>query len=470
MTWNGREVAVIGLGLSNTALIRYLVRQGARVTGCDRLTAERLGPRYEQLRALGIRFQLGEGYLDDLDRFHMLFVTPGMRKDLPELVAARKKGVRISSETELFLSLCRARTIGITGSSGKTTTTTLVGEILAAAGYDVVVGGNIGRPLIDEVDRLHEGQWVVLELSSFQLETVTRSPNIAVVTNIAPNHLDVHGNMSAYVKAKKRIYRFQEPNDWLVLNHEDAWADEMELEAPGNVRRFSRAGSVVQGAFVDGERIVLARSAQRRRTLEQVCSVRDIRLLGEHNVENVLAAVTVADLCGVRLSTVRDVVSSFTGVRHRLELVREAMGVKYYNDSIATTPERAAAGIRAFSQPVILIAGGYDKGLGFEELAVAICEGPVKAVITMGDTAESIAEAIRACGRGRQPQVERAPDFDAAVRRAHALAAAGDVVLLSPGCASYGMFRNFEERGERFQQLVLELTEQAVSAPPRPSD
>lgn len=470
MTWNGREVAVIGLGLSNTALIRYLVSQGARVTGCDRLPAEHLGARYDELKALGIRFQLGERYLDRLDRFETLFVTPGMRKDLPQLVEARDRGVEISSETELFFSLCRAHTIGITGSSGKTTTTTLVGEILSAAGYDVLVGGNIGRPLIEQVDDLHEDQWVVLELSSFQLETMSHSPNIAVVTNIAPNHLDVHGTMGAYIDAKRRIYQFQEPNDWLVLNHRDALADEMEMEAPGNVRRFNRSGPVVQGAFVDGERIVLARSAQRRRTLEQVCSVRDIRLLGEHNVENVLAAITVADLCGVRMSTVRDVVASFTGVRHRLELVREAMGVKYYNDSIATTPERAAAGIRAFSQPIVLIAGGYDKGLDFDELAAAVCDNQVKAVITMGQTAERIEAAIRAYGQGQEPIVERAEDFDAAVRRAHALASEGDVVLLSPGCASYGMFRNFEERGERFQQLVHDLTEQPVAAPPRSAE
>lgn len=470
MTWNGREVAVIGLGLSNAALIRYLVSRGARVTGCDRQGPGSLGARFEELKALGIGFQLGERYLDGLDRFDTLFVTPGMRKDLPELVAAREKGIEMSSEMQLFFSRCRARTIGITGSSGKTTTTTLIGEILAAAGYDVVVGGNIGRPLIEQVDQLHEEQWVVVELSSFQLETMRYSPDIAVVTNIAPNHLDVHGTMTAYVDAKRRIYQNQAPNDWLVLNHGDGWADEMELEAPGNVRRFSRRGPVVQGAFVDGERIVLARSAQRRRTLEQVCSVRDIRLLGEHNIDNVLAAVTVADLCGVRLSTVRDVVASFTGVPHRLELVREAMGVKYYNDSIATTPERAAAGIRAFSQPIILIAGGYDKGLGFEELAAAVCQHRVKAVITVGETAERIETAIMEYGQGHQPRIERAGDFDSAVRRAHALASAGDVVLLSPGCASYGMFRNFEERGERFQQLVHDLTEETVAAPPQTAD
>lgn len=467
MKWNRRQVAVLGLGVSNTALIRYLVANGAHVTACDRKTREELGATYGQLESLGVRFQLGEGYLERLERFSTIFVTPGMRKDLPELVHARSRSVEISSEMQLFFSQCKARIIGITGSSGKTTTTTLIGEILSASGYNTWVGGNIGTPLIERVNSLGTDHWVVLELSSFQLETMTRSPNIGVVTNISPNHLDMHGSMGAYVDAKRHVYRHQDPNDWLVLNHDDAWADEMEMEAPGNVRRFSRRGPVIQGAFVDDDRIVLARSAQRRRTLEQVCSVSDIRLLGEHNVDNVLAAVTAADLCGVRLSTVRDVVASFTGVPHRLELVRDVWGVRYYNDSIATTPARAAAGIRAFAQPIILIAGGYDKGIPFDELAAAIHENEVKAVITLGETAEKIELAIKEYGPGNWPKVDRAGSFEAAVERAHAMAVAGDVVLLSPGCASYGMFRNFEERGARFRQLVHDLTEQPITTPPR---
>lgn len=467
MEWRGRHVAVIGLGLSNTALIRFLVAKGARVTACDRKTREELGEVYDQLAPLGVTFRLGPGYLSDLDGVDAVFVTPGMRKDLPELVQLREAGVLVSSEMQLFFELCKARIVGVTGSSGKTTTTTLIGEILSAAGYDVVVGGNIGRPLIDLAEQLRPDQWVVLELSSFQLETMSLSPHIALVTNISPNHLDMHGTMEAYVAAKKRIYRAQQPNDWLVLNNEDPWANEMEMEAPGNVRRFSRKGPVVQGAFVDGGRIVLARSAQRRRTLEQVCLLEDIRLLGEHNVENVLAAVTVADLCGVRLTTVRDVVASFTGVPHRLELVREAWGVKYYNDSIATTPTRAAAGIRSFKAPVILIAGGYDKGIPFDELAEAVCTGSVKAVVTVGQTADKIEAAIKArSGASGGPVLERAATFEDAVRRAHALAVPGDVVLLSPGCASYGMFRNFEERGQRFRELVRDLTEEPVASRP----
>lgn len=470
MTWNGRRVAVIGLGLSNSALIRYLVTKGALVTACDRKSREQLGALYTQLHSLGVRFQLGDRYLNDLARFETIFVTPGMRKDLPELEQARKLGIELSSETQLFFDLCKARAIGVTGSSGKTTTTTLIGEILSAAGYDVLVGGNIGRPLIELAESLRPDQWVVLELSSFQLETMTRSPNIALITNISPNHLDMHGTMASYVEAKKTIYRYQEPNDWLVLNQDDRLADEMELEAPGNVRRFGRRSPVVQGAYIDGDRIVLARSAQRRRTLEQVCNLSDIKLVGEHNKENVLAAVTVVDLCGVRLSTVRDVLTSFTGVPHRLELVRDVWGVKYYNDSKATTPASAAAGVRSFTQPIVLVAGGYDKGIPFDELAEA-AEEHVKAVVTVGETAERIETAIKEHFKGRTwPLIVRAQSFDEAVGQAHALAEPGDVVLLSPGSASWGMFTNFEERGARFRELVYNLTEQPVVSRPQKYD
>lgn len=468
MDWTGRRVAVIGLGISNSALIRYLVRKGAKVTGCDQKPRDALGTVYDDLASLGIDFRLGDDYLADLEQYEAIFLTPGIRKDLPEIEHARRRGVVISSETELFFRLCRARIIGVTGSSGKTTTTTLIGEILSASGYDVRVGGNIGQPLIESVESLRPDQWVVLELSSFQLENLHASPDIALVTNISPNHLDHHGTMAAYVRAKKQIYRHQRKNGWLILNDDDGWADEMEFEAPGNVRRFSRRGPVSQGAYIDGDRVVIARSGQRRRTLEQVCLLSDIRLLGRHNLENVLAAVTVTDLCGVRLSTMRDVIASFTGVPHRLELVRDVWGVQYYNDSIATTPMRAVAGIESFSQPIVLIAGGYDKGLSFDPMVEALRDN-VKALVTVGETAPKIEATLQehaAKRPGNWPSVHRARSFEEAVEKAHALAAPGDVVLLSPGCASYGMFRNFEERGMRFRELVYELTEQPVVTEP----
>lgn len=462
MQWEGKRAAVVGLGISNTALTRFLVRQGAHVVAYDQQSQQQLGETYNELARIGVEFHLGPHYLDYLHDVDTIFVTPGMRKDIPALQAARKRGIEISSEMQLFLALCKARVIAVTGASGKTTTTTLIGEIMTAAGHDVIIGGNIGTPLIEKVNTISEDQWVVLELSSFQLENLHASPEVALVTNITPNHLDMHGTMEAYVEAKKQIYRFQSDNDWLVLNDDDHWADEMDLEARGNVRRFSSKGSVKRGAYVDGERLVIARSGQERRTLEQVCLTSDIRLLGEHNIDNVLAAVTVADLCGVRLSTMRDVITSFTGVPHRLEFVREAGGVKYYNDSIATTPTRTAAGIRSFREPIVLIAGGYDKGIPFDELKEAMDER-VKAVVTYGQASEKIVKTLRKDGDSvHRLTVYEADDFEQAVKKAHDLAEPGDVVLLSPGCASYGAFRNFEERGLCFQNLVHDLTEKAA--------
>lgn len=465
MRWTGKRVAVIGLGVSNAAVVRYLIQQGAIVTGCDRKSQGQLGPVFDAFASLPIELRLGEHYLDDLDTVDALVLTPGMRKDLPQLQRARARGIPITSETQLFFDHCGARIIGITGSSGKTTTTTLVGELLAASGLSVYVGGNIGRPLLDMVDRIRPDQWVVLELSSFQLEQLEASPHIALVTNISPNHLDVHGTMEQYVRAKKRIYASQGQGDWLVLHADDPWAGEMAAEAPGRVRWFRPGGGLPEGVFVEAGRIVMARDTSGQRTLEEVCRLDDIRLLGEHNLANVLSAVAVADLCGVQLGTIRDVVRSFTGVKHRLELVRDVWGVRYYNDSIATTPSRAVAGIRAFSDPIILLAGGYDKGIPFDEMAECIVER-VKLVVLMGDTANRIEDAIDAAAarRGTRPAVLRVKDFDSGVKAAVSRARAGDVVLLSPGCASYGMFSNFEERGQRFRRLIHDFTEMPVTS------
>ena len=455
-----KKVAVVGLGLSNRALIRYLLGQGVVPTACDRLGPEELGAAYGELAAQGVAFRLGPGYLEDLEDFDVVFLTPGMPKHLPPIEKAKEAGVVLSSEIDLFFDLCPAPIVGITGSSGKTTTTTLVGKLLAAGGRRVFVGGNIGTPLIDQVDSITHEDRVVLELSSFQLELLDKSPHVAVITNITPNHLDVHPSMEHYVNAKKNIYRWQDVGDVAIFNDDDPYTPKMMQEARGQVFTFSRFHPVARGAWVDGEQIVLTGTE-----LEgTVCSVKDLALLGGHNVDNVLAACLAAATVGVSRHHMAAVCRTFTGVAHRLELVGEVRGVKYYNDSIATTPARAIAGLNAFTAPIILIAGGSDKNLPFDELADHIISR-VKHLILVGVTAEKIERAVR--GKKKDFPVLRAKEFSQAVKLAATVARPGDVVLLSPACASYDMFRNFEERGDLFRRLVGELADEAGNACPR---
>jgi len=463
MEWTGKRVSVVGLGKSNMALIRYLTRHGAIVTAHDQKDETQLGPAYGELCALGVELRLGRGYLRGLSFADGIFLTPGIPKDLPEILRAKAAGVPITSEINLFFDRCRAPIIAITGSSGKTTTTTLIGAILEAAGLKVYVGGNIGRPLIELVDDIEPGAVVVLELSSFQLELLRKSPQVAVVTNISPNHLDVHRTMEAYVDAKRNIYRHQRPQDVVVLNHDDRITAAMALETPSRVVWFSRTREVENGAFIGDGRVILSRRVRGERSLIDVCAVSDIRLRGEHNLENVLAACAVGHLLGATAGTMREVVTSFTGVAHRLELVREAGGVRYYNDSIATSPARAIAGLRSFDEPVILIAGGYDKHLPFDEFAEVVVE-KARAVFLIGETATKIRDAIERAAqeRGAGPAVKLCADLQEAVRSAKEAARPGDVVLLSPACASYDMFQDFEQRGERFRKVVHSLTEEAA--------
>ena len=460
LRWKGKHVSVVGLGKSNMALIRYLARRGVSITARDQKSADELGAAVDELRRLGAEMRLGPGYLKDLAASDGIFLTPGMRKDLPQIEEARVLGVEITSETNLFMELCRAPVVGITGSSGKTTTTTLVGALLEAAGHKVYVGGNIGRPLIEVVDEIKESAVVVLELSSFQLELATRSPQVACITNITPNHLDVHPDMEAYVAAKKRIYQFQSDSDVLVLNAVNEHTRAMAKGARGRVVWFSAAGEVPLGAFVDSGRIVIAKDGRSGGTLTDVCGLDEIRLLGDHNVENVLAACAIADQLGVTPGTMRDVVSTFTGVAHRLELVREANGVAYYNDSIATSPSRAVAGIKAFDRPIHLIAGGYDKHLPWDEFAEVVAER-VKTLVLIGQAGPAIERAVLDAKGATKPRIVYADSLKEAVAVAAGAAVPGDVVLLSPACASYDMFPNFEVRGEQFRKWVREYTESA---------
>lgn len=465
MSWKGRRVALVGLGISNVAVARYLTDKGAVITACDQKDQSSLGQRYQELSALGVEFQLGRGYLDNLERFEYLMLAPGVPIDLPPLVEARRRGVVLSSEMSLFFSECRAPIIGITGSAGKTTTTLLLAEILLASGVATHVGGNIGKPLLEQVDALSSHTWVLLELSSFQLQLLQRSPRIALMTNVSPNHLDVHGSMDEYVAAKKNIFRFQGPQDWLVLNYDNETTRLMSTGAPGQLVWFSRTKQPRRGACVIDQRVMISRAGH----FEEVCHVPEIRLLGTHNLENVLAAVATADLVDCSAAVMHDVITSFAGVEHRLEFVQELDGVLFYNDSKATTPTGTMAALHSFSRPVVLIAGGYDKHLPFDEMAeVAIDKA--RAIILLGATQEKIAVAIHsAADRLGQdaPPISRARDLEEAVDLARAHAKAGDAVLLSPACASYDMFHSYEERGTQFREIVRSLVTPHVTTRPQ---
>ena len=445
----GKTVAVIGIGVSNTPLLRLLLREGIAVTACDRSDRAKLGALAEELEAAGAVLRLGDGYLQDLDQ-DVIFRTPGLRPDVPELEAARARGSVITSEMEVFFQVCPCPIIAVTGSDGKTTTTTIIAELLRAAGHTVHVGGNIGHPLLAESDTIRPTDWAVLELSSFQLMTMTRSPHIAVLTNLAPNHLDVHKSMEEYVWAKENIFRHQQPGDIAVFNLDNAITRELSAHAPGRALYFSRQAEPENGVFLRGDAVISRRDGHER----QIMTTEDIRLPGVHNVENYMAAIAAVDGL-VPDETIRTFARTFNGVEHRIELVRTWRGVRFYNDSIASSPSRTIAGLRSFKEKVILIAGGYDKHIPFDVLGPEVVEH-VKLLILCGATADKIRAAVeQAPGyRPGHPEILDVTPFQRAVETARDRAVPGDVVTLSPACAAFDQFKNFMERGKTFKAIV----------------
>ena len=445
----GRTVAVIGIGVSNTPLLRLLLREGIAVTACDRSDRAKLGALAEELEAAGAVLRLGDGYLQDLDQ-DVIFRTPGLRPDVPELEAARARGSVITSEMEVFFQVCPCPIIAVTGSDGKTTTTTIIAELLRAAGHTVHVGGNIGHPLLAESDTIRPTDWAVLELSSFQLMTMTRSPHIAVMTNLAPNHLDVHKSMEEYVWAKENIFRHQQPGDIAVFNLDNAITRELSAHAPGRALYFSRQAEPENGVFLRGDAVISRRDGRER----QIMTTEDIRLPGVHNVENYMAAIAAVDGL-VPDDVIRTFARTFNGVEHRIELVRTWRGVRFYNDSIASSPSRTIAGLRSFKEKVILIAGGYDKHIPFDVLGPEVVEH-VKLLILCGATADKIRAAVeQAPGyRPGHPEILDVTPFQRAVETARDRAVPGDVVTLSPACAAFDQFKNFMERGKTFKAIV----------------
>jgi UDP-N-acetylmuramoylalanine--D-glutamate ligase len=421
-----------------------------RVT--DLRPAEALRDECASLADLPISFSLGGHPTEEVLEADLLFVSPGVPPDVPVVVEARRRGLPVSSATELFFARAPGRIIGVTGSSGKSTTTALIGEMLRAAGRPVVVGGNIGNPLLGRLAELGPDSLVVMELSSFQLETLDRAPWIAVITNITPNHLDRHPTMADYVAAKERIIRFQQSTDWAVLNADDPVSQ--GLRPPGRVAHFSLLRAV-SGAYLAGDELRLTLSAER----QTICELSDIALRGRHNVANALTASIAASLAGAPPGALRKALKQFQGLPHRLELVGEIHGVRFYNDSIATAPERSMAGMVAFQEPLVLLAGGRDKHLPMEAWATLIRDR-AEGVVLFGEAAPLIRTALEQVGFPAD-RLRSADSMEHAARQGLALARPGGVVLLSPGGTSYDQFRDFTERGRAFAQAVADLVRDA---------
>ena len=439
-----KKIAVLGLGVSNRPLVRLLLEFGCDVIGCDKTPREKLDKEVLELEASGCKLRLGETYLDGVEA-DLLFRTPGMHPANPAIEALRSRGAEVTSEMEVFFEVCPCTLLAVTGSDGKTTTTTLVAEMLKAAGKTVWLGGNIGTPLLPLVRQMRETDFAVVELSSFQLMDMKRSPARAVITNLAPNHLDIHKDMAEYVEAKTNIFRHQDERGLLILNADNAIT--AGFKGNGATHFFSRQGK----ADVCIEEGVICRHG------EKVLPVGDILIPGVHNVENYMAAIAMVEGL-VDDDTIRHVAKTFGGVEHRIELVRVKDGVKFYNDSIASSPSRTIAGLRSFRSKVILIAGGYDKHIPYDVLGPEIC-AHVKKLFLGGATGEKIRQAVVSCPDydPKNLEIVDCGSFEPAVRAAAAAAKDGDVVLMSPASAAFDQFRNFMVRGEFYKKLVKEL-------------
>lgn len=455
---NGRRVVILGLARQGIALARFWAQAGAEVTVSDLQPRSALKAALAELEGLPIRYVLGKHPLSLLSKADLLCLSGGVPLDAPIVVEAQRRGIPLTNDAQLFLERCPAPVIGITGSAGKTTTTTLVYEMCRRAGLSVWVGGNIGNPLLTDLDRIAPGDWVVMELSSFQLEIMTLSPHVAAVLNITPNHLDRHKTMESYIAAKRNIVRYQRPEDIAVLSYDDAAARALAISTAARLSWFSGRTEVEAGAFkANGELILRSPNGDQR-----ICRADEVRLRGRHNLLNILAACALASVAGVDVEHMREIATTFAGVEHRLEWVREWNGVNWYDDSIATTPERALAALRSFEEPIVLLAGGRDKKLPWDEFAVEVLSR-VRHLVTFGEAGPMIAEVVgRRFSESRSPetrleQITPVATLEEAVQVAARVARPGDVVLLSPGGTSFDAFRDFAARGERFKELVRAL-------------
>ncbi|WP_244834307.1 UDP-N-acetylmuramoyl-L-alanine--D-glutamate ligase [Clostridium sp. BJN0001] len=445
----GKNTAVVGIGVSNIPLINFLLKLGAAVTAFDKKTEDKMQNIADDFKKKGVKLELGENYLDNLKGFDVIFKTPSMRIDSEALVKAKNEGTYITSEMEEFVKYTKGKVYAVTGSDGKTTTTTIISKLLAKEGFKTWVGGNIGTPLFSKIEEIKDEDRVVLELSSFQLMTMDVPVDVAICTNLAPNHLDIHKDMQEYIDAKKNIYKYQNEDGILILNRENDITYSFKDEAKGKVLEFSSKRIIEDGAYYKDGILYLEG--------KEVCRKDNIVIKGMHNVENYLAAF-LATKEDVKIETMKEVAYTFGGVEHRCELVRELDGVKYYNDSIASSPTRTLAGLRAFDEKVILIAGGYDKHIPFEPLAE---EGYpyIKELILMGNTRSKIEAVFKKLEKekGIKINIAEVNSMKEAVETARKIAKKGDIVTLSPACASFDLYPNFEVRGNDFKKIVKAL-------------
>ncbi len=446
----GKTVGVVGIGVSNTPIITMLAEMGVKVFAFDKRPEEQLGDPGKALKKMGVQMVCGPDYMNHLAG-DWIIKTPGMRFDHPALLKAKEQGSVITSEMELFFEYCPCPIIAVTGSDGKTTTTSLIFEMLRRTDRKVHLGGNIGYPLFCRLDQIGAEDLVVAELSSFQLHTLRKSPHISVVTNLSPNHLDVHKDMEEYTEAKANIFRYQNDKDLLILNEDNAVTAGFKSRAKGKTKMFSfHTEPDGEGAFYKDGAIYLRDEAG---LSHKLLDRSDLLLRGDHNVENFMAAVlAVGDLCPIEV--IVDVAKNFGGVRHRMEFIREINGVRFYNDSIGSSPTRTIATLHSFDRKVRLIAGGYDKKIPYDALGPVVSRR-VKKLYLCGATAEKIRDAVRACDSEMPIDLYR--DLKTTVETAYEESEPGDIILLSPASASFDQFKNFEERGDYFVSVVKEL-------------
>ncbi len=448
---NGKKIAFCGIGTSNLPLIELFIKYGASVTACDRRTREQLGDSADVAQKAGAKLSLGDDYLKNLD-VDIVFRTPGMRYYMDELVEMRNRGVVVTSEMEVFFDLCPCKIYAITGSDGKTTTTSIIAQMLQAQGKTVHLGGNIGKPLLPEIENIGYDDAAVVELSSFQLISMRKGPDVAVVTNLAPNHLDIHKDMQEYIDAKKNLVIHQGAFSRVVLNKDNEITNGFEPECRGRVLKFSRKSQLNNGAYLDeNNNIVFADNGKKT----VVMNIADIKIPGMHNVENYMAAIS-AVWGEVSVENIVNVAKTFAGVEHRAEFVREFEGVKYYNDSIASSPTRTALGtLSLYDFKIILIAGGYDKKIPYDGLGPVICD-KVKYLILMGATAPKIKAAVLNADNysDGNPTIIEVSNMEEAVAKAREVAKPGDLVSMSPASASFDLYKNFDQRGKHFKSIV----------------
>ena len=448
---NNKNVAVIGLGVSNIPLLKYLSEKKANVTVFDEREIKDIPEEaMNELKMYNISYFFGKDSLNSLHGFDIIFRSPSCMPTKKELVEEENRGAVVTSEIEMLMKLCPGTVIGITGSDGKTTTTSLVYAILKKAGYNCYLGGNIGTPLFTKLKDMKEDDYIVLELSSFQLMNMKISPKISVITNISPNHLNVHSSYEEYIEAKKNIFRYQDKDGIVVLNYDNEITRKCESEAEGRVIFFSSKTKLDDGIIVDEDIIKECNDKVRR----HIINTKDVHLRGVHNYENICAAIAATKSL-VDIDTQVKAIKEFTGVEHRIEFVREIDGVKWYNDSIGTSPTRTIAGLKSFEEKIVLIAGGYDKHLDYAPLAKPILDS-VSSLILMGQTAEKIFVAVKEeCEKqDKKLNTYMCETLEETVKLAKKIAKEGEVVLFSPASASFDMFKNFEERGKKFKEIV----------------